>query len=235
MLVKDRNYLDKKCNLQENIIASIRKENDAKQIRVEMLQHRTESTREELQAVLVERNKLARKCNSQNSTIKSLQQEIDGKQIKMERLQHNTKSMAEKLAAVEEERDRLSRKFIELEENRQSSLRPALSLSIRSRAMTPSSRISKVLNTHISNKKASYSGQLRENIPNGTGIVRFESGETYLGEVVNGEMHGNGTIFYPGGSMDRGRFEHNVFRGAGTNIPKGETESAGYMAAELSQ
>jgi hypothetical protein len=98
--------------------------------------------------------------------------------------------------------------------------------------VTPVSQISKVLNTHINNKKASYTGPLRESIPNGTGVVRFECGETYFGEVVNGEMHGNGTMFYPD-DMNRGRFEHNVFRGARTkNIPKVETEYAGSMAAQ---
>jgi predicted nuclease with TOPRIM domain len=214
MLVDYRNDHDKKCSSQKNIIASLRKDNDAQQIRVEMLQQRTKNTREELQAVLVERNELDRKCNSQNSIIKSLQQQIDGKEIKMERLQHNTKSMAAKLEPLEEDRDRLARKLHEAEVNTPSSLPRALSLPMDKPVMSPSSRISKVFNTHINSKKASYSGPLRENIPNGMGVVRFESGENYFGEVVNGEMHGNGTIFYPGGSMDRGRFEHNVFRGA---------------------
>jgi hypothetical protein len=95
--------------------------------------------------------------------------------------------MTEKVKVLEEDRD-------EVGVNRWSTLRPKISLPIKK--PVPSSRISKVLNTHINNKKASYTGPLRENLPNGTGVVRFESRETYFGEVVNGEMHGHGTTCF---------------------------------------
>jgi hypothetical protein len=55
---------------------------------------------------------------------------------------------------------------------------------------------------------------LRNDIPHGTGTIRFNGGDTYLGEVVAGEMHGKGTLYHRNRKMSRGTFEHNVFLGA---------------------
>jgi hypothetical protein len=66
----------------------------------------------------------------------------------------------------------------------------------------------------IGDLKATYTGPLGENgLPNGTGTIRFKNGNTYLGEVKDGEMYGKGTLYQGSkcSNMRRGNFENNVF------------------------
>ena len=63
----------------------------------------------------------------------------------------------------------------------------------------------------VNGQKASYKGPTNnEGFPHGTGTVRFENGDTYLGDLVNGTMHGKGTLYHRNG-MQRGEFNRNVF------------------------
>jgi hypothetical protein len=55
-----------------------------------------------------------------------------------------------------------------------------------------------------------YSGFLKGDIPSGTGVIRFQNGDLYMGDMKNGEMHGKGTLV----SQDevlQGDFEHNLY------------------------
>ena len=58
-------------------------------------------------------------------------------------------------------------------------------------------------------------------IPNGVGIIRFTNRDMYMGEMLNGEMHGQGTYIFASNDSDppslqqsavlRGEFVHNLF------------------------
>jgi hypothetical protein len=48
----------------------------------------------------------------------------------------------------------------------------------------------------------------KNGLPNGTGTIRFKNGNTYLGEVKDGEMYGKGTLYQGCSNMRRG---NNVF------------------------
>eukprot|EP00526_Cylindrotheca_closterium_P011204 CAMPEP_0113645322 /NCGR_PEP_ID=MMETSP0017_2-20120614/23882_1 /TAXON_ID=2856 /ORGANISM="Cylindrotheca closterium" /LENGTH=389 /DNA_ID=CAMNT_0000557037 /DNA_START=1 /DNA_END=1170 /DNA_ORIENTATION=+ /assembly_acc=CAM_ASM_000147 len=66
--------------------------------------------------------------------------------------------------------------------------------------------------------KGSYSGALSHNIgqqqqsrkPNGAGIIKFDNGDMYMGDMKDGQMHGHGTLVH-GDTVLRGEFEHNMF------------------------
>lgn len=65
-------------------------------------------------------------------------------------------------------------------------------------------------------RKALYSGPLLKSVPTGVGTLKFENGDWYMGEIVNGEMHGQGTYTKRRRSKNsvlRGVFEHNVYSG----------------------
>jgi hypothetical protein len=64
---------------------------------------------------------------------------------------------------------------------------------------------------------ASYNGPVNEkNQPHGFGTLRFANGDTYLGDLENGEMHGKGNLYVIRDGekiVERGVFEHNAFVG----------------------
>lgn len=81
---------------------------------------------------------------------------------------------------------------------------------------TTSKNIKVVRNVLVNGQQASYTGPTDPStgLPYGLGIFKFlEGGKTYFGQVENGQLHGNGTLFDPSGGMQRGRFENNVFCG----------------------
>ena len=58
-----------------------------------------------------------------------------------------------------------------------------------------------------------YSGALSHSTPrrpNGAGIIKFDNGDMYMGDMKDGQMHGHGTLVN-GGTVLRGEFEHNMF------------------------
>ena len=67
----------------------------------------------------------------------------------------------------------------------------------------------------VGGQDAIYTGPLENGVPNGTGTIRFKNGDTYLGELVNGEMHGQGTLYHheKAKGLSRGRFQHNQYKG----------------------
>ena len=50
-------------------------------------------------------------------------------------------------------------------------------------------------------------------LPHGTGTLRFDNGDTYLGEMKYGDMHGNGTMYSRQKGTKRGIFKHNKYVG----------------------
>jgi hypothetical protein len=65
----------------------------------------------------------------------------------------------------------------------------------------------------VGDLEAMYTGSLKEGLPHGTGTFRFKNGDTYLGEVVAGKMHGKGTLYHRAKDLgtSRGIFEDNMF------------------------
>jgi len=57
-----------------------------------------------------------------------------------------------------------------------------------------------------------YSGSAIDGVPSGVGSIRFSNGDIYLGQVMDGKVHGKGTLYTKAG-LSRGRFENNVFMG----------------------
>jgi hypothetical protein len=56
-----------------------------------------------------------------------------------------------------------------------------------------------------------YSGGLVHSKPSGMGVLKFdESTNMYMGEMLDGEMHGKGTLMFEDTAL-RGDFEHNLF------------------------
>ncbi len=61
-----------------------------------------------------------------------------------------------------------------------------------------------------------YIGMLRHGIPNGSGILRFDNGDYYVGGLKNGLLHGDGSLFLRRDGQllkFRGKFEQNEFIG----------------------
>eukprot|EP00980_Cylindrotheca_fusiformis_P014825 scaffold4031_cov135-Cylindrotheca_fusiformis.AAC.12 len=48
----------------------------------------------------------------------------------------------------------------------------------------------------VGNRDGSYMGPMKNGLPNGMGTIRFSNGDTYLGQVVDGKMHGKGTFYH---------------------------------------
>jgi len=52
---------------------------------------------------------------------------------------------------------------------------------------------------------------MREDIPHGVGSIAFANGDMYIGGVVNGKLHGAGTLYYAKRKkgVDRGVWRNN--------------------------
>jgi hypothetical protein len=74
----------------------------------------------------------------------------------------------------------------------------------------------------IGDLEGHYNGPLRNSLPRGTGTIRFRNGDTYVGELFDGEMHGNGTLYHRSkdSGTSRGCFAHNVFVGVEKEGPR---------------
>ena len=71
-----------------------------------------------------------------------------------------------------------------------------------------------------------FTGEFRENRPNGFGTIVFPKGARYVGEISNGVMHGKGTYVHPNGTTYVGEFKSGLREGSGTlAIPGGANYS----------
>jgi hypothetical protein len=79
--------------------------------------------------------------------------------------------------------------------------------------------------------KGVYCGQVNQNeIPHGRGVLRFDNRDLYIGEFIDGEMHGEGTLFCRSKTKLvtlRGFFRRNEYRGRHSISSDEETTSAG--------
>jgi len=66
-----------------------------------------------------------------------------------------------------------------------------------------------------SKRRATYTGTVENGKANGMGVMLFETGDMYVGQVVNNEMHGQGTYSFKRKSKKslEGTFVHNVYTG----------------------
>lgn len=68
------------------------------------------------------------------------------------------------------------------------------------------------LAVNINGLEGSYTGPLGSNgLPNGTGTIRFKNGDTYLGTLKDGQLHGKGAMYYASNRKTtfRGTFVNN--------------------------
>jgi len=76
-----------------------------------------------------------------------------------------------------------------------------------------------------------FSGEFRDNRPNGFGTIVFPKGARYVGEISNGAMHGKGTYVHPNGTTYVGEFKSGLREGSGTlAIPGGATYSGDFRS-----
>jgi hypothetical protein len=63
----------------------------------------------------------------------------------------------------------------------------------------------------VGDRDGSYVGAMKNGLPNGTGTIRFSNGDTFLGQVVDGKMHGQGTFYHSSRELGivRGRWHNN--------------------------
>jgi hypothetical protein len=74
-----------------------------------------------------------------------------------------------------------------------------------------------------------FTGEFRDNRPNGFGTIVFPKGARYVGEISNGAMHGKGTYVHPNGTTYVGEFKSGLREGAGTlAIPGGANYSGDF-------
>lgn len=60
-------------------------------------------------------------------------------------------------------------------------------------------------------EKGLYSGELDDQgCPSGTGIIKFDNNDLYIGELELGKMHGKGTLVFSNAVL-RGEFQENLF------------------------
>lgn len=64
--------------------------------------------------------------------------------------------------------------------------------------------------------KGTYTGELRDGEPHGTGILRLNNGDRYEGEFQDGVFHGSGTYTWADGRSYTGRFETGSVAEGGT-------------------
>ena len=62
------------------------------------------------------------------------------------------------------------------------------------------------------NKKISVKSTKQEKERN---IIKFSNGDKYIGQIKNGEMHGDGTYIFSDGDKYIGKFRNNKFSGYG--------------------
>lgn len=72
-----------------------------------------------------------------------------------------------------------------------------------------------------------YSGELKNGLPHGTGILAYSSGVSFEGEFVEGKLTGFGFWRHPNGSRYEGEWQNNCYHGHGTLTIPGHYTYAG--------
>jgi hypothetical protein len=165
-----------------------------------------------------ERQKMARKCMSQANTIEILKRDSELEEVKIGILEELFRSLNS------EERGT----SCQAHQETTAVTKAVLTTSEKGAEVVSSSKCTSIepksarrMEIKIGGLEGQYNGPLWNSLPHGTGIIRFRNGDTYLGELVDGEMHGNGTLYHRSkdSGIARGHFEHNVFMGVEKEAP----------------
>ncbi len=82
-------------------------------------------------------------------------------------------------------------------------------------------------------EKKQQTGCVSGNCQNGKGIYIYPSGAIYIGEFVNGEIHGIGACYYTDGSKYQGEWVHRYPEGRGTKIfPDGKKWTGNWVKGQ---
>lgn len=60
-----------------------------------------------------------------------------------------------------------------------------------------------------------YTGQIKNSVPHGNGVLASSEDNRYEGEFVNGRIEGRGTLTLPNGSVYVGEFKNDLVNGRG--------------------
>jgi hypothetical protein len=213
-LEDERQRLAAKCKAQAQRIRTLRAEKEQSDVKVEMLEELFRSLNQ------------TRAEEEQNEALKETTESFDPRTERRERRERRrqefTKTNSTPDLCVEETADSSSipapTRSITSRRNRREEMKKASSVSSLELIKEREPEATKAQNMSIKcgGLEGSYTGALVDGAPNGTGTIRFDNGDTYLGEVVNGEMHGKGTLYHrlKEIGISRGYFDHNVFAGA---------------------
>jgi uncharacterized protein YcbK (DUF882 family) len=169
-----------------------------------------------------ERQNLSMKCKDQESKIAMLEKESELNNVKVEMLEELFRSLNQSridsaprppLEKANSSPNLLADKPIAGAKPRRTISR---TISRNSRYQRPKTFVK------IGSMEGIYTGPLIEGKPNGVGAIKFENGSTYLGEVLDGKMHGKGTLYHSDKDLgiSRGFFEDNEFVDPGKKAEK---------------
>jgi hypothetical protein len=79
----------------------------------------------------------------------------------------------------------------------------------------------------ISSEGVTYVGEVRNGQPHGQGTLTWASGAEYVGEFKDGKMHGQGIFTFPDGSQFIGKYQNNKGNGQGTLLKVDGTKYVG--------
>jgi len=186
------------CKEYKKKIARLEKENEMKEVKVQMLEElfRELNQFRSDEEVRKERESMAVQPVVQSNTKRQLFQ----KSLSVPAL-----NISEKI--------RMTRKGVE---NKDPAPAPTPSGS-PNRDSVLNKKPGQMKNIKICFKKAglegTYTGPLVDGRPHGVGTIRFTNGSTYLGEMTKGKMTGKGALYTKNQGIFRGRFENNKFVG----------------------
>jgi len=61
-----------------------------------------------------------------------------------------------------------------------------------------------------------YEGQVFEDVPHGSGVIRYDNGDVYIGSFKSGQRHGKGELTFKNGrGFYKGQFENDYISGYG--------------------
>ncbi len=92
----------------------------------------------------------------------------------------------------------------------------------------------------VGGELGSYTGYIQNDQPNGEGIIKFNSGNSfkakeYDGEFRSGKIHGEGNMIYTDGSKYEGEFKDNKKHGTGTMLYRnGDKYEGQWLEDEIS-
>jgi hypothetical protein len=213
-LENERQKMALKGISQARTIEILKKDSELKQVKIEMLEELFRSLNSE------ERSSSCQQAQETTTVTKPALEKTAA--VTKEPVLEKTKNMGSRLPT-------LKSKIISICRLKKMNSAPVLSTtskeagvlsSLKGTSIDPNSNARR-MEIKIGDLEGQYNGPLRNSVPHGTGTIRFRNGDTYLGELVDGEMHGNGTLYHRSkdSGISRGYFEHNTFVGVETEGP----------------